>query len=579
QASAFSSYTCTGYPGTVADEPMREIDYDPDHVGAYNDTATEARASREKTAGWTATSASSTTLIREERETKYEYSGTYLTAIVDPQGRRTEYRYHTSGPDTGRLHRVVWDDGITEVTLQTISNYDLEGRPGRVEDENGAYQVLEYDLDGRLAKTTSYDASSVALRETILTYRDDEQLASISVGPVGGPYVTRVTGSTTPSGIDASSAASFCDQQAETTLSGFQTRLTACLDALAYVEQTTSQASGILDSTFTAQESTALQYSTSGVVARSETLDASSSLFALQTMEHDTAGRLQRSWRYTGSSSTPSGVRDYGYDTRGLLTHVADPRYASTGATNATNLASANRLMSYNAFREVAFTAVAFGTADQAITAYEYDAHGNLARVTDPNGRVTSYLYDDFGALLAVDSPDSGTTTYAYNAMGQVSEKRFEDGQVVTYSYDTRHRLSSEVYGGTTPLTISYHYDTLLVAATSASCPGGTVDFDPDGTYMGGRLAAVTHEAGTTYYSYNALGQTIATYEQPGPTFSICDLEIVRYQYDAAGRVTSLTYPSGLIVDYAFEDGSATPTLYASELVVDGTTLLDDIGY
>ncbi|MEM6559621.1 MAG: RHS repeat-associated core domain-containing protein [Myxococcota bacterium] len=574
-SAAFGDVSCASYPPAAGAEPMLETDYDPDTSGGYNEVQTETRPARDRWTGWTAADSSSLALVRQERETAYEYSGTRLTAVVDPLGARTEYRYHAGGLDAGRLREVAWLAGAVDVVLQRYSGYDSEGRPGRIEDENGAYELLSYDLDGRLSQVVSYDVAGTAVRETRFVYRADDKLLRTEVGSPGGPYVAEQSASTAPG--DAPSALSFCNQQEQTDVATFQTRWQACLEGLSALEKTTSTARGVTTGGgFGASESTSFTYDLSGRPEQWETVDRASEVFAKAAQRFDAAGRPESVLRYTDSPSSPSGVQTNGYDLRGLLVAATDPRYGDVSAQTADNLNQANRLITYNAFEQVETVTVGAGTSDEATTQFLYDAHGNLAEQIDANGRVTAYLYDDFGQLLAVDSPDTGRTQFAYNAVGDLIEMTYADGQRVEYLYDDRQRLTVKRFGGAPALELSYVYDSLAEAPASVSCPGrGAVDFDPDPTYLGDRLSAVFHESGATYFSYDSLGQVVATYEQPGPAFSVCDLEIVRYRYDGAGRLIGQSYPSGRVVDYIYD----TDSLYPSEVRVDGQAFISDVRY
>lgn len=151
-------------------------------------------------------------------------------------------------------------------------------------------------------------------------------------------------------------------------------------------------------------------------------------------------------------------------------------------------------------------------------TAYAYDAADHLTRVTDPVGGSTHYLYDDLGRLLQQRSPDTGTTTFSYDAAGNLKTKVDALGKNVAYSYDALNRLST-VTAPSTADNISYVYD---------NCSNGQT-----------RLCSVTRNGITVDYSYTAFGE-LATHQG------------MAYSYDAAGRLRTLTYPSGAVVTYHY---------------------------
>src|SRR6266404_8139600 len=75
---------------------------------------------------------------------------------------------------------------------------------------------------------------------------------------------------------------------------------------------------------------------------------------------------------------------------------------------------------------------------------------------------------------------------------------------------------------------VSYNYD------SGTNCGNGI-----------GRLCQVTDAAGTSQFQYDAFGNvTQESRTESGVTYT------TSYQYDAANRITSVTYPDGRIVNY-----------------------------
>ena len=89
-------------------------------------------------------------------------------------------------------------------------------------------------------------------------------------------------------------------------------------------------------------------------------------------------------------------------------------------------------------------------------TAYGYDLVGNLASVTDAEGRVTSFETDDMGRVTKAVSPDTGTTRYAYDAAGNLTQKSDAAGSLITSAYDAQNRLTSIAAAGQ---TTAFTYD------------------------------------------------------------------------------------------------------------------------
>ncbi|MDH5515470.1 MAG: DUF6531 domain-containing protein, partial [Gammaproteobacteria bacterium] len=159
-------------------------------------------------------------------------------------------------------------------------------------------------------------------------------------------------------------------------------------------------------------------------------------------------------------------------------------------------------------------------TADTA-TAYSYDAADRLTRVLDPVNGTTIYVYDDLGNLFSQSSPDSGLTRFRYDAAGNRIQQTDAKGQVITYTYDASNRMTGLDAPGIDE-DVTYRYD---------GCIKGE-----------GRLCELTVAPASANqlvvdYRYTAFGE-VASHQGAS------------YGYDAAGRVQSITYPSGSIVTY-----------------------------
>lgn len=174
------------------------------------------------------------------------------------------------------------------------------------------------------------------------------------------------------------------------------------------------------------------------------------------------------------------------------------------------------------------------GTANTTIQ-YGYDTADRLTSVTDPIDGNTSYVYDDLGNLLSQVSPDTGTTTFTHDEAGNVRTRTDAKGQLFTYSHDALNRLPLMDAPGVGD-DIFYDYDT---------CQGGV-----------GRLCRVSNADAIVQYQYDRFGNPTGL---PG----------VQYAYDKAGRVRTLTYPSGARVTY-HHDGAGQ--IDSVDLAIDGAT-------
>jgi RHS repeat-associated protein len=131
------------------------------------------------------------------------------------------------------------------------------------------------------------------------------------------------------------------------------------------------------------------------------------------------------------------------------------------------------------------------------------------------------------GNLLSETSADRGTLSYTHDAAGNVLTITDARGITATYTYDALNRVTSTTYPNPAE-NLTLHYD------TGTNCPFGT-----------GRLCQVSDETGVTEYAYDAFGNAT---EHRKTELSIT--YTTGYAYDAADRITSMTYPDGRIVTY-----------------------------
>ncbi|WP_288131604.1 RHS repeat-associated core domain-containing protein [Microbulbifer sp.] len=160
---------------------------------------------------------------------------------------------------------------------------------------------------------------------------------------------------------------------------------------------------------------------------------------------------------------------------------------------------------------------------------YTYDSTDRIKTVTDQRGNTTSYEYDFAGNLTKLTSPDTGVTDLEYDEAGNLKVRTDARGIVANYSYDALNRLTAISYPGNSSENALFTYD-----STTNSNKGV------------GRLTGYSNDAGSTALTYDDLGRitqqddTIASW-----SFS------TQYSYDAMGRIASVTYPSGRIVNYS----------------------------
>jgi RHS repeat-associated protein len=172
-----------------------------------------------------------------------------------------------------------------------------------------------------------------------------------------------------------------------------------------------------------------------------------------------------------------------------------------------------------------------------AETLFAYDALDNLTHVTDPKGLNTNYTYNGFSELKTLTSPDTGTTIYSYDSAGNLASQTNANGKVTNYAYDALNRPTAVTYPQDTALNVTYLYD-----SAQTDCAAGQ-------TFLKGRLAKMTDHSGSTTWCYDSFGQmTKKVQRTQGKTFAL------QWSYLANGRLNTMTYPDGVIVDYLYDN-------------------------
>ncbi len=216
-------------------------------------------------------------------------------------------------------------------------------------------------------------------------------------------------------------------------------------------------------------------------------------------------------------------------DSVGNLTNVVDPELAST-------------THSYDALNRLEQTIDALtGVID-----FGYDDHDNLTSLAAVNGATTTYVYDDLDNLTQEVSPDRGTTTYTYDEAGNRKTQTDARSKLTSYTYDALNRLALVTFDDLS--TIAYEYDV--------------------GTNAKGRLNKITDSSGTTTWTFDNFGAVTQKVQTVGAVALT-----TAYGYDTAGRLSTMTYPSGKVATYGYN------TYLPVSVSVDGTTILSGATY
>ncbi|MDO8662137.1 MAG: RHS repeat-associated core domain-containing protein [Candidatus Omnitrophota bacterium] len=248
-------------------------------------------------------------------------------------------------------------------------------------------------------------------------------------------------------------------------------------------------------------------------------------------------------------------------------------------------------------------------------TQMEYDAKGNLTKVTDADNKITSFTYEpDFNLLLTSTDAQSNLTTYTrdasgnptkvtdaynnstnytYNNAGQVTSVQNALGNSTNFTYDTQGNLI-QVKDALGNLT-TFSYDTIGNLLQSKDALSNITKFTYDNL---NQLTKVTYPDDTTLtYVYDSAGNrisvtdtlgntTTSTFDQFQRITSTTDAlgNSINYVYDSEGNLTSLTDQNNNQTTYTYDslnrliletDALGNKKQYQYDAVGNRTTYID----
>jgi RHS repeat-associated protein len=208
---------------------------------------------------------------------------------------------------------------------------------------------------------------------------------------------------------------------------------------------------------------------------------------------------------------------------------------------------------------------------------YGYDQLGLLSTITDPLGQVTHYTRDASGRLTKIKNPSGKEVSFSWTGATIISELTDQLGHKSTFSYDNNGGLNTlgfpEVMttppGGIGPpfpmqTYISWTRDELGRVTQKTNGRNQTIDY----TYNSeGRLATEHHgQNQVAAYTYNQAGWLTRLVDPTGSTTFTRDVLhritsitypnglVLSLTYDEAGNISTLTYPGGFVVSYTYNN-------------------------
>jgi RHS repeat-associated protein len=133
------------------------------------------------------------------------------------------------------------------------------------------------------------------------------------------------------------------------------------------------------------------------------------------------------------------------YDALGNLSKVTDPLGRQTNHT-------------IDALSRTTLTvqpAPTLGGATPSI-GYQYDLRDALTQVTDPRSLNTTYTVNGLGQVSLQTSPDTGNTTRTFDALGRLLTTKDARNKTSSFTYDAANRVKTITYGDATVSTFTY---------------------------------------------------------------------------------------------------------------------------
>jgi RHS repeat-associated protein len=508
--------------------------------------------------------------------TTIERSGATATAVVGPDGHRTELSYDANG----YLDEVENPLG-ERVVLSTSSLGLLQSVTG----PRGDVSAFTYDTLGRLvkdssaanriqtiARTQTDTSSSVAITDDLgrtRTFRLDRlsllrerrtTTDAAGLATVSTRYEQDSTRTTAPDGTTALivtqadsrfGAPAPVLKRAETRLpSGLTSVVTASRTATLSNAADPLSLTTLLDSVRVNSRVYRSLYTKS-----TRTLLTTSPMGRTTTTVYDTAGRVLRTkvpgidsavYAYDGDgrlTSASSGGRSstFAYDAKGRLLSTTDP----LGRKDSLFYDDADRLT-----RRV--------LPDGRAVTFAYDSSGNLTSVTPPGKPAHTFMYAPADRLAIYNPPTNGlsvsATSFGYNTAGQPTVIRRPTGDSLRFTYDGAGRPASAVFDRG---TVGFTFNSTTGNLTSLSAPGSLgLAF----TYDGRLPKSVT-------WSGTVAGSTAVTYNSD---FRVTQQTVngsnsISFGYDLDGLLTSA---GALTLQRAASNGR----LDADSLIIGGST-------
>jgi YD repeat-containing protein len=232
---------------------------------------------------------------------------------------------------------------------------------------------------------------------------------------------------------------------------------------------------------------------------------------------------------YTSPPSTVKGT-SYEYDSlgRNILIENPDGTTRSVGYDHWVRTSTdenGNQIVYYSDAYERTTKVEELNEGETYTTFYDYNPHDELIGITDHQGNEFHYGYDTLGRKIDQKDPDMGNWSYTYDANGNLISQTDARNITISFYYDELDRIVKRDYPNDPDVNYIYDLETK------------------------GTLSEVNDSLGTTHYYYDGRLRTIKEDRRmDGRNWT------TQWTYDSADRITSITYPTGEIVLYSYNN-------------------------
>ncbi|MDH6117307.1 RHS repeat-associated protein [Kitasatospora sp. GAS204A] len=423
------------------------------------------------------------------------------SSVTDAQGNTTRVRFNTAGLPV----EVVESTGAT-VRLE----HDAFGRVVQATNQAGSTARLTWTVEGQLASRTGMDGSTESWTHdgegNVLTHTD-------GLGRLSTFEYTHFETLTAATGPDGARYAHTYDANMQ---------LVAVTNPLGQTWHYTYDAAGrlVAEQDFHGRRTGYQRDAAGQLVCRTDPLGQQT------RFTYDLPGRVT-------AKDAAGRVTTYGYDRAGYLVRATNP--------------DADVVRTVDALGNL----LAESTNGRTLT-HTLDTQGRRVRRTTPGGHTSSWTYDAAGRATALATP-GGNLEFSYDQAGRELQRVYDGHLTVDSVWDAVHRLTSRTLrtaGQAGPAVLQqrdYTYGGAGLLTSVDDQLAGRRSFDLDES---GRVTGVRAEGWTESYAYDQAGNlTNADWPATGATKAALGARTyegtqlttagrVRYEYDAAGRVT-----------------------------------------